>query len=61
LGLLFDPKDKNSETLKIRTKAGRIVVNSLKYKPPFVQEMAKNIIAKYPEYFILRNLINPKH
>jgi hypothetical protein len=56
---LFDPKDGNKEALKIKTKVGRIVANSLRYKPPFVQEMAKNIVAKYPEYFILRNLIKP--
>lgn len=54
---LFDPKDENRDTLKTRTEAGKIVANSLKYKPPLVQEIAKNIVANYYEYFILRNLI----
>ena len=50
---VFEPKDKREETLKTKTKAGRIVANILKNdKSIFVKELAKNIVAKYPEYFL---------
>ncbi|UCH96962.1 MAG: NACHT domain-containing protein [Candidatus Aminicenantes bacterium] len=48
---LFKLEDTKRETLKIRTRAARIVVRSFKGKSSIVQEIAKNIVAKYPDYF----------
>ena len=54
---LFEPKDKREETLKTKTKAGRIVADVLiEDKSTFVKEIAKNIMAKYPEYFLAPHL-----
>jgi hypothetical protein len=58
---LFKPKDKKRETLKIKTEAGRIVANNFENDTsPFVQEMAINIMKKYPKDFLRPYLTKPK-